>query len=258
MIFFGEVRHVHISVLEPCVQNQPCIDDKKRSSVQSHHLRHTIACCPGCNDTNSSRNPNITRKDLLLPVAREQLLLRLVRCCQRIGVKVVCHSSRWTPSSSNEQISRPANNKVEKSLHNSPRFEPILLPKLFHEPGPLLVTSFVRRLNCLRNVRLPELHVVRILMVNCMTPLPGVVWDQQSRVQDVPNCVLQLFVFGESTVSALVRQDPKAHRNSARHRRVGRPERKRPNGLWGQDLEHVNAECCAQSCPRKGNREVPK
>ena len=55
----------------PSVQNQPCVNNNQRPSVQCHHFGNTITHGPGHCSCCDKRYTNVTLIDLLFPIAWE-------------------------------------------------------------------------------------------------------------------------------------------------------------------------------------------
>mmetsp|Transcript_39257 Transcript_39257/g.83831 ORF Transcript_39257/g.83831 Transcript_39257/m.83831 type:complete len:327 (-) Transcript_39257:532-1512(-) len=256
----GEVGHVDVRVLEPRVEDQPGVDDNQRTSIKRHHLRHTITRRPSNSARSHERHADVRLVHLLLPVPREQLLLGLLRLAHWIGIVVVRHAPVRSSRGAPQEVGRPPDDQVEERLESSPDLDPVLLPELVHD-GLSQFDGFVHLLVCgdvlaLGDVRLPQLHVVGIPMVHRVTALPRVVGDEEERVEDVSDAILQVPVLAEGAVAALVREDPESHGHRAGNRRVGQPEWQGQNVGGIQVGEGGEAERRAESGADHGDGEV--
>lgn len=80
-------------------------------------------------------------------------------------------------------------------------------------------------------------QVTGSLVVFAVRDLPGEVWDQQERVADPANSVVQDLGGRESLVATFVGQNPDTGTNETLHNGVHGPEgdagREKGHGLWG-------------------------
>mmetsp|Transcript_25269 Transcript_25269/g.51570 ORF Transcript_25269/g.51570 Transcript_25269/m.51570 type:complete len:233 (+) Transcript_25269:577-1275(+) len=194
VILGGEVGDVDVGVLEPCVQHQPSVDHNQRSTVQRHHLRQSVARRPSHQTSHRRRDSHVALQDLLLPISREQFLLRHGGFRQRIGPVVIRHASGRSAGGADQQVRGPSHDEVEETLQDRPGLDAVVRPQGFDEGCPKAVTAVRVVLHGFRDVRLAQVHVIGVLMMDGVTPLPGVIRDQKEGMQHEPHGVLNALV----------------------------------------------------------------
>mmetsp|Transcript_38635 Transcript_38635/g.81240 ORF Transcript_38635/g.81240 Transcript_38635/m.81240 type:complete len:443 (+) Transcript_38635:349-1677(+) len=260
VVIVGEVWHINIRVLKPCVENQPGIDNNKRTSIDCHHLWNTIARCPSQGSSSNERYTNITLVNLLLPVSREQFLLGLLGLRQRLWVVMIGHSSVWSTSSTDQKIRWPSNNQMNECLKRTINLNSLLITKFIQKALPQLqrIVQLLASIQILilGNVRLPKLHVIRVSMVHSMRTLPRIVWHEEQTVQYIPHSILQLSILAKSTVSTFVSEHPQSHGNGAGHDGISQPEGKGQNVGRVQVIERLKSKCRAECSSNHRDAEV--
>mmetsp|Transcript_15054 Transcript_15054/g.32650 ORF Transcript_15054/g.32650 Transcript_15054/m.32650 type:complete len:328 (+) Transcript_15054:331-1314(+) len=260
VVFVGEVGDVNISVLEPCVKNQPSIDNNQRTTIHCHHLRNSITRCPSQGTGGHKRHTNITLINLRLPVTREELLLGLLRISQWVWPVMVSHASVRTASGSNEKIRRPTNNQMQDGLQSTPNLNSLLITKLVQK-----ALSHIQRfvhlsvsigISILGNMRLAQLHMVRVPMMHSMGTLPRVIRNKEQTMQNIPNRILKFLILAERSMSAFVGQHPQSHGDRPGNNRIRQPERKCQNIRRVQYGQGSETECSTKRGTDDGHGKI--
>lgn len=111
-----------------------------------------------------------------------------------------------------EEVSRPSKQLVDDIVPESHDWGVLCqFGELDHVClGILAAVCLDPRLPGVRHERSVLVDVASRLVVLGVGDAPGMEWDQEERVHDQAHGVIELLVLGESTVSALVCQDPDA------------------------------------------------
>lgn len=80
-----------------------------------------------------------------------------------------------------------------------------------------------------------------------MGSLPRIVRNQKQTVKNVSNRVLEGLVFGESTMSTFVCQNPESHSNRTSDGGIGGPNWPSQNVFWWKESKHSNTNSTAES-----------
>mmetsp|Transcript_67312 Transcript_67312/g.194704 ORF Transcript_67312/g.194704 Transcript_67312/m.194704 type:complete len:234 (-) Transcript_67312:2-703(-) len=89
---------------------------------------------------------------------------------------------------------------------------------------------------------LSQLHVICVLVMDSMGPLPGIVGHQEQTVKHISDGILDCLVLRESTVTTFMSQHPQSHSNGTSHRRIGCPERQSQNVFRRKDAQQTGSD----------------
>eukprot|EP00978_Attheya_sp_CCMP212_P013551 scaffold34015_cov54-Attheya_sp.AAC.2 len=195
----------------PGVKDEPCVNDQERSSVKGHDFGRTVTYGPSNERSHDGSNSNVTLVYLFFPVSGKQFFFGLVGSGEGIGVKVIGHATVLSTCGPNEKVGGPSHHQMEECLERTPYVDSFFQSKGIN--GPLAALEARRRfilIHSLWDVGLPEFHVVRVLMMDRMRPLPRIIGHEHDTVN--------------GSMTTFVCQDPQSHGDRPSDRRIGRPK----------------------------------